>query len=113
MIAAHPTSGEVTNVLCALTVRKLKPGTFEQFREAFMRPVTGGDMPEGWVRFNMVRNAQDPDEVICFGLFDGDAETMRANAAGPAYSEQQAAIAPYVEWVGADGFYEVVEDMVP
>ena len=23
-------------MLCALTVRRLKPGTFEQFREAFM-----------------------------------------------------------------------------
>ena len=26
-------------MLCALTVRTLEPGTFDQFREAFMRPM--------------------------------------------------------------------------
>jgi heme-degrading monooxygenase HmoA len=100
-------------MICALTVRKLKPGTFDQFREAFMGGVGGGNMPEGWVRFNMVRSAENPDEVICFGFFDGDVEGVRANAAQAGYKEQQAAIAPFVESVGADGLYEIVEDMTP
>jgi heme-degrading monooxygenase HmoA len=99
-------------MICALTVRKLKPGTFDQFREAFMRGVNE-DMPEGWVRFNMLRNAHDPDEVICFGFFDGDVEGVRANAAQAGYQDQQAAIAPFVDSVGADGLYEVVEDRTP
>lgn len=100
-------------MICALTVRRLKPGTFDQFREAFMRGVTDERLPQGWVRFNMVRNSNDPDEVICFGFFDGDIESMRANAAGAGYQDQQAAIAPFVESVGADGFYEVIEDRTP
>jgi hypothetical protein len=29
------------------------------------------------------------------------------------YEEQQAAIAPYVQSVGADGFDEVLEDLAP
>ena len=97
-------------MVCALTVRKLKPGTFDQFREAFMSMASPDNMPEGWVRFNMVRNHENPDEVICFGFFEGDADELRAQAQEQGYEEQQAAIAPYVESVGADGLYDVVED---
>lgn len=98
-------------MLCALTVRRLKPGTFEQFREAFMGPMAAGQPPEGFVRFNMVRNSEDRDEVVCFGFFDGTAEQLRSRAAEFGYDEQQRAIAPFVESVGADGFFEVVEQL--
>jgi quinol monooxygenase YgiN len=100
-------------MVCALTVRKLRAGTFDQFREAFMAPVDGGKMPEGWRRFNMLRSADDPNEVICFGIFEGTAEDLRANAALVGYEDQQVAIAPYVESVGTDGVYEVVENVTP
>lgn len=96
-------------MICALTVRKLKPGTFDQFREAFM----GGmeeDPPEGFVRFNMLRNTEDPDEVISFGFFEGTVEQLREIAAKEGYDEQLERIAPLVESVGADGLYEIVED---
>jgi len=99
-------------MICALTVRTLKPGTFDQFREAFMRPFTE-EPPEGWVRFNMVRNAENSDEVVCFGFFNGSAEDLRRSAAEGGYEEQMAAIAPYVQSVGADGMFEVVEDRTP
>jgi len=96
-------------MICALTVRKLKPGTFDQFREAFM-----GEMeetpPEGFVRFNMLRNAEDPDEVITFGFFEGSVEQLRDVAAKEGYEEQLEQITPFVESVGADGLYEIVED---
>jgi hypothetical protein len=97
-------------MLCALTVRTLKPGTFDEFRTAFMGDVIEDAPPEGWVRFNMIRNAERPDEVICFGFFDGSADELRRSAQGSGYAEQQEAIAPYVESVGADGLYEVVEE---
>ena len=51
-----------------------------------------------------------PDEVICFGFFDGDVDGVWASAAQDGYEGQLAAIAPYVESTGADGLYEVVED---
>ena len=95
-------------MICALTVRKLKPGTFDQFREAFMEGME--DAPEGIVRFNMLRNAEDPDEVISFGFFDGSPEQLREMAAEGGYEEQLEKIAPMVESVGADGLYEIVED---
>ncbi len=100
-------------MICALTVRKLRAGTFDQFREAFMRPVHAGQMPAGWRRFNMLRGAEDPDEVICMGIFEGTLEELRASAALVGYEEQQAAIAPYVASVGTDGFFEIVEDLTP
>lgn len=96
-------------MICALTVRKLKPGTFEQFRDAFMAGFDDNP-PEGFVRFDMLRNSEDPDEVIAFGFFEGDAEQLRAAAANAGYEEQLERIAPFVESVGADGLYEIVEE---
>jgi len=100
-------------LICALTARKLRAGTFDQFREAFMAPVQAGRMPAGWRSFNMLRGTDDPDEVICFGIFEGTLDDLRANAALVGYADQQAAIAPYVQSVGADGFFEVIEDVAP
>jgi len=99
-------------MICALTVRKLKPGTYEQFREAFMGRMDENP-PEGIVRFNMLRNAEDPDEVISFGFFDGSVEQLREMASKGGYEEQLERIAPLVESVGADGVYEVVEERIP
>lgn len=97
-------------MICALTVRKLKPGTFEEFRKAFLRPMQAGNPPEGFVRFNMLRSTENPDEVICFGFFDGAPEELRAKADEFGYGQQQEAIAPFVESVGTDGFFDIVED---
>jgi quinol monooxygenase YgiN len=97
-------------MICALTVRRLKPGTFDEFREAFLGPIAERRLPEGFVRFDMVRNTDDPDEVICFGFFAGSAEELRASVEKFGYTAQQESIAPYVESVGADGLYEVVEE---
>ena len=99
-------------MLCALTVRTLKPGTFEEFREAFMRHEDLDDVPAGYVRFNMIRRVENPDEVICFGFFDGTVDELRRIAAERGYAEQLEAIAPFVQSVGADGLYEIVEDFV-
>ena len=96
-------------MICALTVRTVEPDQFEEFRQAFM-----GDMernpPEGWVRFDMIRNVEKPEEVVCFGFFDGTAEELRRAAQEQGYAEQQAAIAPFVKAVGTDGLFEVVEE---
>ena len=94
-------------MLCALTVRQLEPGTFEQFRDAFTQDFDEGSPPEGWVRFDMLRNVANPDEVICFGFFDGDLDALRAESQDESRDRQQRAIAPFVRSVGADGLYEI------
>jgi heme-degrading monooxygenase HmoA len=100
-------------MICALTVRTLKPGTFDDFRQAFMTAIDPDNPPEGWVRFNMVRNVDNPDEVTTFGFFDGTVDELRAQ--GPQDEERAAqleAIAPFVAGTGADGLYEIVEEFV-
>jgi hypothetical protein len=97
-------------MLCALTIRTLKPGTFEQFREAFMRHEDLENPPAGYLRFNVIRSAEKPDEVIGFGFFDGSVDELRDSAAERGYAEQLEAIAPFIESVGADGLYEIVEE---
>ena len=98
-------------MICALTVRTLKPGSFDQFRDAFMGGMED-EPPEGFVRFDMLRNTENPDEVITFGFFDGTPERLREVAAAEGYEEQLEQIAPFVESVGADGLYEIVEERI-
>jgi heme-degrading monooxygenase HmoA len=94
-------------MLCALTVRKLKPGTLEEFKEAFI-PI---DAPPGWTRFYALRNVEDEDEVITFGFFDGTSEELRASHSEDAgdYEQRRRAAQQLVDSVGANGIYEVLE----
>jgi heme-degrading monooxygenase HmoA len=96
-------------MICALTVRTLKSGSFEEFREAFMRHEDPENAPAGFSGFHMIRNVENPDEVICFGFFDGTVDELRSAAAEQNYEQQTKDVAPFVESVGADGLYEVVE----
>ena len=95
-------------MLCALTIRRLKPGVFDDFRAAFMRYV-GDDSPDGWTQFDMVRGTRNPDEIVCFGFFDGTIDELRANAAEGGYAEQQEQIAVFVDAVVVDDLFEVIE----
>jgi hypothetical protein len=94
-------------MLCAHTVRRLKPGTFEQFRETFRPPEEAG--PSGWVRFHMLRNPQNENEVVTFGFFDGTLEQLERSQDQHGYEERRSAIEPLVEQVVLNGVYEVVE----
>ncbi len=97
-------------MLCALTVRKLKPGTMEDFKQAFI-PSEGVEVPAGWKRFYAVRNVADENEVVTFGFFDGTLDELRASQRDSSdYERRRAATEEFVESVGADGVFEVVEE---
>ena len=93
---------------CALTVRKLKPGSYDEWRKAWWPDDSTEEMPEGAQVF-IVRNTKDPDEVIAFGLFEGDLEEMRKTMDPETENKRREAMEPHIESVGADGMYEVVE----
>jgi hypothetical protein len=93
-------------MLCAHTVRRLKPGAYDRFRETFGPPE---DAPAGWVRFHMLRNLADPDEVVTFGFFDGTLEELERGQREGGYQELRDATDPLVETVVANGVYEIVE----
>jgi hypothetical protein len=94
-------------MIAAHTVRRLKPGTFEQFAETFGPPE--GAESSGWVRFYMLRAIADEDEVITFGFFDGTVEQLDASQDELGYSETRGAIEPLVDAVIANGLYEIVK----
>jgi hypothetical protein len=60
-------------MIVALTARRLKPGTFDDFRDAW----SSEEPPEGWTEAYTVRNLQDENEVISFGFFDGTLDELR------------------------------------
>jgi heme-degrading monooxygenase HmoA len=97
-------------MLCALTVRTIKPGTFDEFRRAFLGPIPGGARPEGFVRFTILHNVENPDEVITFGFYDGTVEEARAAQQRFGITDQHRAIEPYVESVVTEGLYEAMEE---
>jgi heme-degrading monooxygenase HmoA len=96
-------------MLCALTVRKLKPGAMEQFRDAFV-PDDEMEAPPGWKRFYALRNVADENEIVTFGFFDGTLDELRAGQESGEYDARRATADEFVESVGADGVFEVVED---
>ena len=89
----------------ALTVRKLKPGTYDEWRKACG---SDEDMPEG-VEAYILRSLKDPDEIIAFGLFEGDPDELRAMMDPDEERKRQEAMAPFIQSTGADGIYEVIE----
>jgi hypothetical protein len=90
---------------CALTVRKLKPGTYDEWRKAWG---SDEDIPEGAEAY-IVRNLKDPNEIVAFGLIEGDMDEIKETFDEDQERARQDAMAPYIESIGADGIYEVIE----
>jgi hypothetical protein len=98
-------------MLCAHTVRRLKPGSFDEFLRAF-RP-DEEDLPEGWIRFHALRGTHDENEVVTFGFFDGTLEELDRSQREGDYEERRRAIEPYVEAVVLNGVYDVAVSWIP
>jgi hypothetical protein len=90
---------------CALTVRKLRPGTYDEWRKAWG---SEEDIPEGAEAY-IVRNLKDPNEIVAFGLIEGDMDEIKETINEDQERTRQEAMAPYIESIGADGIYEVIE----
>jgi hypothetical protein len=97
-------------MLCALTVRQLKPGTFERFAEEF-GPQESEGPPTGWVRFDMLRDLADENRVVTFGFFDGTLEELEQSQVNHGYEERRTAVDDVVDQVVVNGVFEVVRDM--
>ena len=93
-------------MLCALTIRRLKPGTFDQFAEAFMP--SEDEAPAGWVRFHALRGLADENEVVTFGFFDGTLEELERSQDDSDYRTLRERIAPFVVEEVVNGVYDVV-----
>jgi hypothetical protein len=98
-------------MLCALSVRKLKPGAYDDFRGAWEPE----EFPRALQRAYHVRDLNDPDLVVSFGLLDVEASDLgRLREEIDEHEEdRQAAMARYVDELIVDGIFEVAEEVVP
>jgi hypothetical protein len=99
-------------MLCALTVRRLKPGTFERFAEEF-GPRESEGPPRGWVRFYMIRDLSDENRVVTFGFFDGTLEELERSQSEGGYQDRRAVVDDLVDDVPVNGVFEVVRELTP
>ena len=94
-------------MICTLTARRLKPGSYDPFRSAW----DPGGVPSGWTRIYHCRDIADLDVVLSFGLFDGTLDELREAQRQLGRSEQVDRISPYIQEVLLDGSYEVIEEV--
>ena len=89
--------------------RRIKPGSWEQFRRAW--EPEDAELPEGAVIYH-AKNVKDPEEIISFGIFDiDDPAAVRGDA--QAELKRQDAMAAFVKNVPMEGVYEVIEEIKP
>jgi hypothetical protein len=97
-----------------LTIRRLKPGTYEQWRKAWDDP----DDPDSlWVdaeeKAYIARSLEDPDVVVAFGFLNGDLDELNRLRQDPEVDRKMRkrveAMAEFTEEVISDGSYAVVE----
>ena len=87
--------------------RRLNPGQYEAFRKAWEPP---DGFPEGFARAYIIRDMNDPDVVITFGLFevsDERADQLKTELE-PSERARHEAMAPYVAETLVAGLYDVV-----
>ncbi len=96
-----------------LTVRKLKPGSFDDWRKAW----EPDEWPDTVKKAYILRSMSDPDEVIAFGLSESSLEELTALRDDPQFQEAERQrgnrMAPHIESEPVSGFYEVVEVVQP
>ena len=89
--------------------RRLNPGHYEAFRKAWEPP---DGFPEGFTRAYIVRDTNDPDVVLTFGLFevsDERADQLQVELE-PSERARHAAMAPHVAETLVAGLYDVVHE---
>jgi heme-degrading monooxygenase HmoA len=95
-------------MIVMLTARRLKPGAWEQFRQAWD---PGDEAPPGFQRAYHARNIRDEDEVISFGLFDMTSEQYREwrERADAQEMRRVDEMSAYVQHEYVSGVYEVID----
>jgi heme-degrading monooxygenase HmoA len=92
------------------TARRLKPGAWEQFRNAWD---PGDERPPGFQRAYHARNIRDEDEVISFGLFDmTEADYRRWREEADASENKRVdRMSAFVHNESVSGVYEVIDEV--
>jgi hypothetical protein len=108
-----PGKEECDPMMCAVAVRQIKPGSYEQFRKAWYH--------DPWLpRYEkalVMRNEDSPDQVLTIAFFPGTSDEYEAARDDPetmaAEAERLHRISDWEERVLVSGVYEVVEEVRP
>jgi hypothetical protein len=100
-------------MICMLTHRRLKPGTYDQFRAAWEmdRDAIPDEMRGD--RVYLARSLGDENEILTFHLTNQtreDLSRLRGQLA-KGLTQRQQAVAEFVESTGVDGVFEVIEEI--
>jgi hypothetical protein len=95
--------------------RRLKPDQWDDFRKAW-----GGqddeelaNLPEGAVIYH-ARNLKDEDEVISFGIFDVDRDSIpEIQGDAESQAKRREEMDRHVHDIPLEGIYEVIEEIHP
>lgn len=100
-------------MLCFMTARRLKAGRFDEFRRAW----EPDEWPEQFVRAYHVRDLNDENTVVSFGLFEGGADDYRRlrsdDSARGVEEKRQREMEEFVDETLLDGVFEVVDEVRP
>jgi hypothetical protein len=103
-------------MMCAMTIRRLKPGSYEAFRAAW-QPLNDDEWPAGMTRLWIGQSEDDENVVATWGLFDLDEaglDAMRDDDAWTAAEiRRMERIAPYEEELVTSSYFRVAEEVVP
>jgi len=98
-------------MMCLVTVRQLKPDSYESFRAAW----TPDPWPDKLQRVEVLRNDDDPDQVMTVGYLDVSADELESMRDRPEILTGEAArlerIAPFEDRVLVNGIFELVEEV--
>jgi hypothetical protein len=100
-------------MLVFFSARRLKGDQWDEFRKAWAGGSEGAPegMPEGSVMYH-ARNIKDDEEVISFGIFDIDRDSLDVvRGSEEDDAKRQEEIAKYVHDTPLEGIYEVVEEI--
>lgn len=97
-------------MICFLSARRLKPGAYEDFRQAWE--------PERWPseakRAYHLRHKDDENLVVSFGLYEGTLDEYERIRDG--HGDDRARlerVAEYVQDTLLEGVFEVVDEVTP
>jgi hypothetical protein len=98
-------------LLCVLTHRRLKPGSYDAFRDAWQPD-------DWWPAFEQgyhLRSLDDPDEVVSFAFYDTTVEEFELMRDDPhwlaAEDRRLHRLAPFQLSMRIGGVYEVAEEI--
>ncbi len=97
-----------------LTERHLKPGAMDDYRATMMKFAESmGGPPPGMVEMMALADTADSDHLIQLGILRTDDPGALSSQNRGGREQMVAAIAPYIESIGIDTTFELVEELAP